>query len=228
MEQKPVSIPKKKILIADDDRDFRVNLAEFLRREGFTISQAGTGEEAVATLAKEKHDVLLLDMVMPGMAGIAAIGKIRETNKTIKIILVTAFATVDTAVEAMKKGADDYIQKPFRTDELLAIIRRALEEARFELDIKHLNLDFTLSSLANPIRRRTIQLIGSGEANRLMEIANKLAAPDHTKVLFHLKKLKESEIIAQREDKSYELTQSGQLMHEFLRILAQHISVFTG
>ncbi len=215
-----------KILITDDDRAFRDNLSELLRRKGFLTTKAASGEEALQKLAEERYDVLLVDMVMPGMNGLATITRLRETNKTIKIILITAFATVDSAVEAIKNGADDYIQKPFKTDELIITIKRVLEEARFEIDVRNLNLDYTLHSLSNPIRRKAIHLIGNGDHVRLIDIANDLNIVDHTKVLFHLKKLKEAEIIAQTGDKSYVLTASGRLMLEFLWILSKHIAVF--
>lgn len=214
------------ILVVDDDRVFRENLAEVLTRERFKVTLAPDGESAVRLAAEGPFDILLIDMVMPGMDGIAAIGKIRETDKNIKIILITAFATVDNAVEAIKKGADDYIQKPFKMDELIMTMRRVLEEAKFQIDLSKLKLDFTLGALANPIRRNTLLFIGSGQAVRLTDIAQKLEIEDHTKVLFHLKKLKETEIIEQREDKSYALTDGGRLMLDFLNILSKHLSVF--
>ncbi|MBF0625803.1 MAG: response regulator [Magnetococcales bacterium] len=215
------------ILITDDDREYRENLAEILVREGFGVATAGSGEEALARLREQRFQVLLLDMVMPGLDGITLISRIREGDKAIKIILITAFASVDSAVDAIKRGADDYLGKPFRMDELITTIRRVLEEARFEMDVKNLNLDATLSSLANPIRRQSIQLIGSGEAVRLMEIAGHLGVADHTKVLFHLKKLKEGDLVIQNADKSYALTRKGRLTLDFMGLLSRHIPVFS-
>ncbi|MBF0588992.1 MAG: response regulator [Magnetococcales bacterium] len=214
---------KKKILIVDDDAEFRENLGDVLRREGFAITRLGSAQKALERLADEIFDVILLDMVMPGMDGMTALDRIRSDNRHVKVIMITGFGSVDNAVEAMKKGADDYIQKPFRMDELIITIRRVLEAARFEVSLRNLNLDFTFQSLANPIRRKTLQLIGASQEMRLTDIVRALHVQDHTKVLFHLKKLKDSDIVSQNEDKTYTLTDNGRQMLELLSAVTKQI-----
>ena len=88
--------------------------------------------------------------------------------------MITAFATVENAVDAIKKGASDYISKPFRIEELLTTIRRVIEEGRFEEGITKLDLDYTLSSLANPIRRNILRLLNSRKRYVLWNLSESL------------------------------------------------------
>lgn len=214
----------KKILIVDDDSELRATISEILKGKGYFIEEASSGKEAVAKTTNEKFNIALLDLMMPGMNGIEALSEIRKTSPKTKVIMITAFATIENAVDAIKKGAYDYISKPFKIEELLFTVRRALEEARFEAGIKKLDLDYTLSSLANYIRRNIIKLLSTGKAMRLMEITKELGIDDHTKVVFHLKILRESGIIEQDKDKRYLLTKEGEKTVDGLKILESHIS----
>jgi len=103
-------------------------------------------------------------------------------------------------------------------------VKRALEEVRFEEGIKKLDLDYTLGSLTNYIRRNIIKLLSTGKAMRLMEVTKELEIEDHTKVVFHLKILKESGIIEQDKDKRYLLTKEGEKTLDCLKILENHLS----
>ena len=100
----------------------------------------------------------------------------------------------------------------------------SLEEAKFEADVKNLDMDQTISSLSNSIRREIIQLLGQNDKMRLMAITRKLKIEDHTKVVFHLRTLKESDLIQQSEDKSYSLTKEGKRVLKSLHILSNYIS----
>jgi DNA-binding NtrC family response regulator len=214
----------KKILIVDDDSELRATISEILKGKGYFIEEASSGKEAVEKTTNEKFNIALLDLMMPGMNGIEALSEIRKTSPKTKVIMITAFATIENAVDAIKKGAYDYISKPFKIEELLFTVRRALEEARFEAGIKKLDLDYTLSSLANYIRRNIIKLLSAGKAMRLMEITKELGIEDHTKVVFHLRILRESGIIEQDKDKRYLLTKEGEKTVDGLKILESHIS----
>ena len=212
------------ILIVDDDPELRSNLKEILQDEGYTTEEAASGREAIGKASSEQFSIILLDLMMPGMDGIETLAELRRISPKTKVIMITAFATVENAVNAIKKGASDYITKPFRIEELLAIIRRAIEESRFDEDIKKLDMDFTLSSLSNPIRRNIIHLLISRKSMRLMEITRELKIEDHTKVVFHLKMLRETGIIAQGQDKSYTITKEGKKTVDCLKILEDHLS----
>ncbi|MEO5333547.1 MAG: response regulator [Magnetococcus sp. YQC-5] len=207
------------ILIVDDEADLRENLSVLLRHEGFQVSTAASGTEALRLLNGGRFDVVLMDLIMPGRDGIEILLEMRKLNNRIKIIIMTAFATVNTAVQAIRKGASDYLSKPFRFEELVSVIRRLLEETRFELQIQTGDLDQTLASLANPIRRRIIEMLGQSNALRMTDISTSLYIEDHTKTLFHLRTLKEAGLIHQGEDKLYALTSNGNNAYFLLRAL---------
>lgn len=214
----------KKILIVDDDAELRANLSEILKGAGYHIAEAPSGTEAIDKIASKDFDVVLLDLMMPKMNGIETLTELKKVTPKIKVIMITAFATVENAVEAIKKGASDYISKPFRINDLLATVRRVIEEGRFEEGITKLKLDYTLSSLANPIRRNILRLLQSRKGMRLMEIVRELDINDHTKVVFHLKMLKESGMINHDRGKLYALTAEGERMLACLGILENYLS----
>jgi DNA-binding NtrC family response regulator len=213
---------EKKILIIDDDEELRSNLVEILTDSGYYTETACNGEEALQKITSG-FDVVLLDFMMPGMNGLEVLAELNKVSPA-KVIMITAFATTDNAVSAIKSGASDYVSKPFMIDNLLATIKRVLEEARFEKNLLKFDMDFTLSSLANPIRRNIIRLLHTHEKMRLMEFTRELRISDHTKVIFHLKSLKGSHIICQNKDKSYFLTQEGSKLFDCLTILECHIN----
>ncbi|HEY4492296.1 MAG TPA: response regulator, partial [Acidobacteriota bacterium] len=101
------------ILVVDDEPIVRESLGSWFREEGFTVDLAQSGKEALEKLTKGGWDIFLLDIKMPGMDGLELQRKIREINAGATIIIMTAYASVETAVEAMKQGAYDYIVKPF-------------------------------------------------------------------------------------------------------------------
>ena len=119
---------KRKILIVDDDHAFQVGTTALLEDHGYAAGNAGSGEEALRVLSGTRYDLILTDLVMPGINGIELLSKIRTSQPDLPIIMVTGFASVPTAVEAMRRGAYDYVTKPSDNDELLIKIRRALED----------------------------------------------------------------------------------------------------
>lgn len=212
----------EKILIIDDDEELRDNLVEILADSGYDVETACNGEEALQKIVSG-FDIVLLDFMMPGMNGLEVLVEIKKISPA-KVIMITAFATTDNAVSAIKSGASDYVSKPFMIENLLVTIKRVLEEARFEKNLLKFDMDFTLSSLANPIRRNIIRLLHTHEKMRLMEFTRELDISDHTKVIFHLKSLKGSHIICHNKDKSYSLTQEGSKLFDCLTILECHIN----
>ncbi len=114
------------ILIVDDERVMRDSLSEWLREDGYEVVAVEDGAQALEKVRKERWDVLLVDLKMPGMDGIEVLDKVKKTNKETPVIIMTAYATVDSAVEAMKKGAYDYIVKPFNPEEIGLAIRKII------------------------------------------------------------------------------------------------------
>ena len=119
-----------KILLADDQEMMRDSLARILVREGHEVVACADGVAAVARLQAARFDLLITDLKMPKMTGIELLGEARRLRAEMPVVLMTAFATVGTAVEAMKLGAYDYIQKPFDGEEIKLLVERTLEHSR--------------------------------------------------------------------------------------------------
>ena len=199
-----------KIMVVDDDRELQENIVEVVTDAGFDVCAASNGEEALELLTKTDVDLVLLDSIMPVMGGMEALPQIKRLYPKIKIIMMTAFSTVDSAVDAMRKGADDYVTKPFKIDEILMAIRRSLEEAKFLACGEILNMDNTFKCLSNTTRRKILFLLQEEGKLRFMDIARKLKIEDHTKVNFHLNVLKDANLIEQDGKKAYQLASSGE------------------
>src|SRR5574341_109742 len=118
------------ILIIDDEILLGRSLSRALSQRGHEASAVGTAEEGLPLLEKLLPDIVLLDMQLPGLSGMEALKKIRETDPNILVIIVTAYGTIASAVEAMKLGAIDFLRKPLDTDEVAIAIERALTHAR--------------------------------------------------------------------------------------------------
>jgi len=116
-----------RILVIDDDAGVRESMARMLRSAGYTVLVAASGEEGFDLARGDAFDVILSDMRMPGLSGLDILKKLRDVNVDACFIVMTGFGTVDTAVEAMKLGAVDFVQKPFYRDELLMRVRAATD-----------------------------------------------------------------------------------------------------
>jgi DNA-binding NtrC family response regulator len=127
-----------KIMIVDDDLAFRVGTLALLDDHGYASTIATNGDEARRKLAEQQFDLVLSDLVMPGMNGIELLQHIRSSHPGMPVIMVTGFASIGTAVEAMRLGARDYVTKPCENDELLIKIRRALEEQQKDRELRSL------------------------------------------------------------------------------------------
>src|SRR2546421_6132138 len=120
-----------KILVVDDQEMMRDSLAATLAREGHEVVAAGDGQAGVSRLSGGgKFDLLISDLKMPRMSGIELLGEAKKVRPEMPVVLMTAFATVSTAVEAMKLGAYDYIQKPFDGEQIKLLVERTLEHSR--------------------------------------------------------------------------------------------------
>jgi DNA-binding response OmpR family regulator len=212
------------IMVVDDNRDLRESVAEVLGGAGFAITLAADGEAALELIGRQKFDLVLLDLVMPGLGGLEVLRRLREKSPRLPVIMLSAFATVENAVEAMRQGAQDYVTKPFRVDTLLASVRRTLEEASFESCRASMSMDAIMGCLANPIRRQILSFVEQEGSLRFMDICRRLEIEDHTKMNFHLKVLKEAGFLTQDDHKLYLLTKNGLQVMECARLLVQKLS----
>ena len=118
------------VLVADDDAVARDLLVEVLMREGYRVRAAAGGEEAIRLAESEVFDLALIDLRMPGVDGLGVLGRLRALDPSPPVLILTAFATMETAIEAIRHGAYDYLSKPFRIDEIKHAVRRVLESQR--------------------------------------------------------------------------------------------------
>jgi len=118
-----------RILVIDDDPGVRESMTRMLRGAGFSVLAASSGEEGFDLARGDTFDVILSDMRMPGLSGLDVLRKLRDVNVDACFIVMTGFGTVDTAVEAMKLGAVDFLEKPFEDDRLIAMIESAIRQA---------------------------------------------------------------------------------------------------
>ena len=121
-------MPGERILVVDDELSMREMLSILLKRAGYSVDDAGGVEAACATLEKRTYDLVITDLSMPGGGGMAVLDRAKDLFPDTQVLLMTAYASTESAVEAMKKGASDYLIKPFKNDELLILIRNALEK----------------------------------------------------------------------------------------------------
>jgi two-component system response regulator AtoC len=135
-----------KILIVDDNEDLQFNISSLLESEGFKTYTAGNGVTALSEVRSKKPDLILLDMKLPGMDGLKILEEVKKIDKSITVIMLTAYGDVKSAVHAMKSGVYDYITKPFNNDEIVLTITKALatrdlskevETLRKQLEEKH-------------------------------------------------------------------------------------------
>lgn len=127
-----------RVLVVEDEDVIRALLEETLRDEGFRVEGVSTGEEALKRLESSLYDVVLLDLNLPGIHGLNVLSAAPSSQTDAQFIVMTAFGSVDTAVDAMKLGAFDYLNKPFRTAELLLTLRRAVEEKELRREVARL------------------------------------------------------------------------------------------
>ena len=133
----------KRVLVADDEESIRHVLGTVLRAEGLEVSLASSGQEALKLLSEQPQDVLLSDIRMPKMSGLDLLGTVQEKHPGTVVIMMSAYGNVDTAIEAIKLGAYDYIAKPFKPVEAVLVIRKA--EEREKLKRENVNLKRTLA-----------------------------------------------------------------------------------
>ena len=166
------------IIIVEDDTTNRESLAKVFKREKFRVLTASGGKEALDILRKEPVNLILTDLMMDEMDGLALLKAAKTIVPEVEVVLMTAYGTIEKAVEAMKEGAYDFIAKPFKRINIIKVVRKALEKQLLLLENKILR--------AEVAQNRTRQsIIGVSPAmNRTMEMVNQ-AAPSAATVLIH-------------------------------------------
>ncbi|RKG84584.1 sigma-54-dependent transcriptional regulator [Corallococcus terminator] len=162
-------IPRGRILVVDDQRNMRATTAMLLRDDGYTVSEAATGEEALGVLAKGQVDLLLTDLKMEPMDGLTLLKRGLEVSPRLQAIMMTAFGSIESAVEAMRLGAYDYVTKPFKEGELRYRVERALERTKLQTAVDNFATEFNQ-------RHNLSALVGRSQAmreltTRLMRVA---------------------------------------------------------
>src|SRR5947209_10196531 len=123
-------MPKSRILVVDDEAAIRDSLRMTLEYEGYEFIGAATGQEGLALVERESPDLVLVDVKMPGMDGLEVLDRLRAMNETLPVVVISGHGTISTAVEATKKGAFDFIEKPFASERVLVSLRNALDQGR--------------------------------------------------------------------------------------------------
>jgi DNA-binding NtrC family response regulator len=159
------------ILIVDDQENFRFSLSVTLRREGHQVSEAPNGQAAVKTLAAKPVDLVITDLRMPGMDGMSLLQEAKKINPGLEVVVMTAFGSVDSAVEAMRHGAADYITKPFQPEELVLVVKRTLDRIGLARRVRDLE-----NMLGDTLRRDEIV----GQSMAMQEILNLVGSISHS------------------------------------------------
>src|SRR3989449_4271242 len=168
-------MPKSRILVIDDEAAIRDSLRMTLEYEGYEFVGAATGQEGLALAEREGPDLVLLDVKMPGMDGLEVLDRLRNMNETLPIVVISGHGTISTAVEATKKGAFDFIEKPFASERVLVSLRNALAQRQLRGESR---------SLKKAVEVRH-QMIGeSGALNHVMAAVAR-AAPTNATVLIY-------------------------------------------
>lgn len=168
---------KARILVVDDEHLIRWTLEQHLLKEGYEVLTAEDGEKALGIARDHSPDLVLLDNQLPGMLGIEVLGRLKEMDREIIVIMITAHGMLETAVKAMKLGAYDYLSKPFNLDEITITIRKALETVSLREEVRLLKEQQKTSF-------RAYNIIGKSRAIQdVLDMIKKIAQSDASTVL---------------------------------------------
>lgn len=168
---------KAKVLVIDDEPVILKSCDKILSEEGYEIQAVQTGAEGLQKLAEEKFDIVLTDLMMPEISGMDILKRIMESSLDIIVIMITGYSTVQTAVEAMRLGAYDYIPKPFTPEELVEAVDRALEKKRRDNEQVYPRVE------ESELRDKLHELLGKSEKMQEVYRLIKKVAPTKATVL---------------------------------------------
>jgi len=219
-----------RILIVDDEEVLRDVLDAVLRREGFDVVSAASGEEALNMLESEDFDLVILDVMLPGISGIDTMRAIRIANPYVPVIIITAFSSIDGAIDAMKQGAFHYIPKPFKNEEVVLTVNKALEQRRLSNENERLKAELSEKFAYSNI-------IGKSEIMRKVFDLIRLAAPSRSNILIQGESGTGKELVAKaihhaspRARNAFVTVNSGSLPPELLEssLFGHMKGAFTG
>jgi DNA-binding NtrC family response regulator len=222
---------KGTVLVIDDEEIMREILEVLLTREGYEVRLASSGEEGLDLARSLPFDAVILDVMMPGLDGIATLDELKKLDEDLPVLMITAFASVENAIGAMKRGAFDYITKPFKNDEVLVVLQNAVERRRLleENTALRQNLQSQLHHFAGII----------GSSPRMQQVFDLViqAAPSRSTILITGESGTGKELVARaihshssRIDRAFVTVNSGNLSPDLLEsTLFGHVKgAFTG
>ena len=222
---------KGTILVIDDEEIMREILEALLTREGYDVRLAANATQGLELARSAPFDAAIVDMMMPGMDGIATLDELKKADDDLPVLMITAFASVENAIAAMKRGAYDYITKPFKNDEVLVVLRNALAQRRLVAENRALrqNLQARANSFNDII----------GRSSRMRQVFDLIiqAAPSRTTILIDGESGTGKELVARalhqnstRADRAFVTVNSGNLPPDLLESnLFGHVKgAFTG
>jgi two-component system response regulator PilR (NtrC family) len=229
METEPMS-EKGTVLVIDDEEVMREILETLLEGEGYRVKLAETGEDGLALSRMEPIDVAVVDVMLPDMSGIEVLDELKKSDSEMVVLMITAFASVETAITAMKRGAFDYITKPFKNDEVLVVVGNGMKQRR--LVTENRTLKQALSD-----RQRFDVLVGKSPRMHDVYAMIQQVAPSKSTVLVSGESGTGKELVARaihnnsiRSEKSFVTVNSGSLPSDLLESnLFGHVKgAFTG
>jgi DNA-binding NtrC family response regulator len=222
---------KGTILVVDDEEIMREILETLLTREGYDVRLASSGTEGLELARAAPFDAAIVDIMMPGLDGIATLDELKRIDEDLAVLIITAYASVESAIAAMKNGAFDYITKPFKNDEVLVVVRNAMERGRLVNENRSLrqNIQERYHKFGNII----------GRSQRMRQVFDLIiqAAPSRSTILIQGESGTGKELVARaihanssRSDRSFVAVNSGSLPAELLEsTLFGHVKgAFTG
>ena len=225
------SSPNTAILVIDDEEIMREILETLLTREGYSVRLATSAEEGLELARSLPFDAAIVDLMLPGMDGISALEALKRINDEMPVVMITAFASVETAIAAMKRGAFDYITKPFKNDEVLVVVRNAVERNRLVQENR------TLRRTVQEQYQKFANIIGRSPKMRQVFDLIIQASPSRSTILIHGESGTGKELVARaihahslRADRAFVTVNSGNLPPDLLEsTLFGHVKgAFTG
>ncbi|MGB2844079.1 MAG: sigma 54-interacting transcriptional regulator, partial [Candidatus Aminicenantaceae bacterium] len=165
---------KANILVIDDDKAIRDSCSQVFKKEGYTAKTAKDGTEGLKLFKKEFFHAVLLDLKLPDLDGMEILSRIEEENPETPVIIITGFATIESAVEAMKRGASDYLAKPFSPEQLRVITKKVLESRKFFFENIYLREELEKKSEFDMVIGKSMEM------DKVLDIVRRVSSSEST------------------------------------------------